>query len=365
MPALVWAILSYQRTEKLVYWALVLLILGAIIQFQMAVGVPLTFLTFVWIGRFLIQKKLFSHLIVLPLLALPLLSFLLFDLRHEFSQTKTVLSYITEGSNAPRISWSDRIDQRIGLATEGGINVFTFGWLSQLNVFVFAFLLMYFLKKLFPLGKKEREVMNLLLYLYTGFYITSLLFNGQLLVHYWWPLVPLSYGMVAILLANGPKRPATLFLLLILGAHLIAGFQFALSIPLKVGLTEDDWKFQTKIAEKIFSDSEEEFGYFIFTPDIYAYESKAAMNYLAQKHPEKHVARYQKRPTTYLIIAPDPHHRPDILSSDWKKQKVQLEATPSATFTFPEGYKVEKYLLTPEQVEEPTDPNIDDWLHFR
>src|SRR5690606_27082026 len=140
-----------------------------------------------------------------------------------------------------------------------------------------------------------------------------LLFNGVLLIHYWWPLVPLSYGAVALLLARAPRKTGSLLLLLILGSHLMGGIQFAQESSKKIGRIEDDWKFQQKLAQKIFDGEEEEFGYFIFTPDIYAYETKAAMNYMMQKNPQKQVARYEKRPVTYLIVAPNPSTRPDIL----------------------------------------------------
>lgn len=365
MPLLVFAMRKYQLTQKIGYWALVILTLGAMTQFQMAVGGPLMIVVFIWMGLLMYRHKKLWHLVLLPLLLLPLASFILFDVRHDFSQTRAAIEFVTDKTTAPQIGLGDRLQQRIDLATTGGLYVFTDTWRETLNVVVFAALLMYFVGKLYTLSKSDQSLMKLLLFLYAGFYIVSLMFNGDLLVHYWWPLVALSYAMVAILITNAPKRWATLAVIFVLGSHLLVGVSFLDNVDEKIGNVEDDWKFQEQMTAKLFEGPEQEFGYFIFTPDVYAYESKAAMTYQIRQHPEKTVARYEKRPVTYLILAPDPKFRPDIRSIDWIRDRVRLEAVPSDVINLPDGYQILRYELTPEQVGIETEPTINDWLHFR
>lgn len=365
VPLIIFSAVQYQQTAKPLFLAGTLLALGVMIQFQMAAGVPLTLLVLLWLGVGVVKRKLWTHLLLLPLLALPLATFLLFDLRHDFVQTRSVLAFVLGDSSAPSISLFDRLQQRVWLYGMSGIYLFPEGRFHFLNTLFFALCALQAAGKLLKLPKAEAELFRFLFYLYSGFYLISLLFNGFLHRHYWWPLVPVAFLMVSLILSYLPRRIFLTSLLGILVIQLIEGYSFARSTSNLVGKVEDDWKFQQNLAVSLFKGEENSFGYFIFTPDVYAYESKAAMTYALAQHPEKTVYRYQKQPVTYLIVAPDPSFRPDVTSGQWKKERVRLEATPTTVIHFPDGYQVERYELTPELLEISPDSTIDDWLHFR
>ncbi len=365
MPFVVFAVTKYQQTKNSIYWILLLFLLGMMIQFQMAVGVPITILVFIWLLVWMYKEKRLLHLLFLPLLLIPLASFLIFDFRHDFAQLRSVIAFVSDKSDVPTISYVERVIQRFWMASKVGINLFSSNDLNGLNFGVFMIFALQMMGSIQLLNNSSQKMMKFLFYLYVGYYVITLLFNGYLLVQYWWPLVPLAYLMIALFLSAAPRKLFIPVLVVILGFQLIEGLHFVKINAEKIGLIEDDWLFQKKLTTSLFEGDENEFGYFIFTPDIYAYESKAAMTYAISQHPEKNVGRYQKKPVTYMIIAPDPSFRIDIKSANWKKDRVRLVATPSAALSFPDGYTVEKYDLTPEQLKILPDSTIDDWLHFR
>ena len=131
-----------------------------------------------------------------------------------------------------------------------------------------------------------------------------------------------------------------------------------------IGQIEDDWQFLSTVMAKPFEGAESEFGYYLYTPDIYAYEQKYAMLYQTKRHPEKTVFRYEKKPVTYLVIAPAVNTG-ELLFADWKRDRVKIRRPANQEFMMAGGYRVEKYLLTPEELAEPGDSTLNDWIYFR
>jgi hypothetical protein len=49
----------------------------------------------------------------------------------------------------------------------------------------------------------------------------------------------------------------------------------------------------------------------------------------------------------------------------WKENQVKITGEPEMTIEYKNGYRIEKYLLSEEQVNTPFDPNINPGTHFR
>ena len=72
-----------------------------------------------------------------------------------------------------------------------------------------------------------------------------------------------------------------------------------------------------------------------------------------------------KKPVTYIIIAPPAPDNPYLSYEWWKETRLQIKNKPLSTFTFPNGYKIEKYVLSESDIKIPFDRGVDPGLSFR
>ena len=373
MPLLIFSFYFYQKTLKSWYLCLHLLVVGMMVQFQLAIGGPVLILSTFLVWRNFYLRRNWRQWWCFLVLLIPLSTFILFELTHHFMQTQAVLAFFTNKTTAPSVSFISRLHQRFNLAFSYGWQLFPSKMANIFNILVsvaFGVYLFYSKNSQFTSKKIDQRyagVFRLAAFYYFGFFIISLIFNGDLLPWYWLPFAPLSLLMVAIMAVTWKNLCFRLTVVAGIITSLIFCGNFYFQAPNNIGLIEDDWRFQQKIAETIIDDGETEFGYFIFTPDVYAYESKAAMNYYARIHPERQMTFYQKKPITYLIIAPNPDFRDDIDSFYWKKDKIHLdlEIEPVAVFELPAGYRIEKYELNAQELAVAPDQDLNDWLYFR
>lgn len=124
------------------------------------------------------------------------------------------------------------------------------------------------------------------------------------------------------------------------------------------------WKFLHNVAQKVFGSKEKEFGYFVYSPNVVAYEGKYTMAYNGQFY-DKKVEYFTKKPVTFLVIAPPPSNNPYMKDEWWRDNQLKIQKKPKVTIKFDNGYKIEKYFLTNEETKIPFDQNIDPGLHFR
>jgi hypothetical protein len=143
------------------------------------------------------------------------------------------------------------------------------------------------------------------------------------------------------------------------GFILVANFYTAIKDTIEmrnfIGKNTDSWKFLYELSKKIYQQPEKEFGYFVYSPDLFAYQAKYAMVYTASVFKNKKAFSFEKKPITYLISASHPYFK----DRWWRENQVKIEGEPELTFSFDNGYKFEKYLLNKEQVKIPFDANID------
>jgi hypothetical protein len=94
------------------------------------------------------------------------------------------------------------------------------------------------------------------------------------------------------------------------------------------------------------------------------YGPKYALAYANNKFREKIAYQNIKKRTTFIILAPafgnDNNNR-----IWWIKNRVNIKTKPVSTVNYDNGYKIEKYILSDEELKVPSDPNLINGLWFR
>lgn len=353
-------------TEKKI-WILVLALFcgGLLIQFQVAFGMPILILSTLLIFYTIFKQKLLTHLTAFLVLLLPLSTYIVFDLRHDFLETKAMLTYLSGKSGAvdnftPHAMLMNRVEGFINtLATIPSPNTL----LTILILTFFTFLLYKGIKnKTTTQGKSTL----LFFYLFFGYWIFAFIFKGVIWNYYTWPFLPLT----VLLISSGwkviPKYLFIIFYAVILLSTWQQGFSYKEMLTKHyIGKDSGSWLFNYELAQTVYAQKDSSFGYYIFSPDQYGYSPRYAMNYLSSQQPDIQVFPYHKQPITYLLISPPGGKNNSIGGQWWKLHKVNISKKPEKTITFANGFKVEKYLLTDKERATPTDPNLIDSLIFR
>ncbi|GIW62793.1 MAG: hypothetical protein KatS3mg090_0619 [Patescibacteria group bacterium] len=361
----------YLETNKEKFLFISLIILGLMIHLQIATAGPFLISSLFIIIFKIIKNRSFSHLKSLLAIPLTTITYLLFDLRHNFQLSKSLLTYIKGTTNAIPLDTQTVILNRLNIMSNEGIDFFNSYYLNFIILILFlltAIILILKLKNKNKL-KTQEQVFLLTFYFYITFYFFSILHKGWLLYHYFLPTMSLPIFLLSVgttLVEKKLKRIYIILTSIIIFTWTIHNIQEWKNLKNSIGQDENSWTYQSKIAQTVFEQNDREFGFFIFSPDILAYQTKASMNYYIKRYPNTKVFIYEKRPVTYLIIAPPPSDKPWLNYSSWKESKVNLTKEPIWKKQIPPvGYTIEKYKLDKKDLEIPTDPNINDWIHYR
>jgi len=366
-PFFFFLFVRYLQKQKVKYLLLCLFILGLIIQFQMAFGVPILVLASIPLLRSIIKSKKYLHILTPLILLIPLSTFILFDLRHQFLQTTSVMNYVRGVENMGKLKVSDVnfllfIYSRVKEMTFSGIGMFTSG-----NVFISIFallLILFFFIRVFP--RKQNKLKDILFYIpyfYIGYWIITLVFKGTIWSYYYWPFFPILAIFFATLFHRQSNKYLTYLLITIF--IFINGFFSLKSIISEKGnyIRTGSWLFYFSQAKTIYQDTKEDFGYYIYTADQYGYSSRYAMNYGQKLYSKNKAYPYQKKQTTYLIIFPSTN--PYTSEHWWKKNQVKIDQNPDKVFKFSDGSYIEKYVLSDEEQKIQSDQNLINNLIFR
>lgn len=375
-PLFFYTLIYYLQTLKVKVLVLSIFILGLIIQFQMAFGIPILVLTFIYLTYYLYQNKNLKHLLSFIILFAPLSSFLLFDLRNKFLQTKSAINYLIgiENHGKENLSFTQLINLRFQDMVYGNLGEITYH-VSLVSLI----LVIFFIGGLYLGFKKKRWSFGsphfIFIYLFTGFWFISFLFKGPIWSYYYLPFIPLIILFFCSLSKVLNKKIFYPLLTLLVGINLIANIQNIASYQSN-SLSQDvsTWKFNLEVAGQVYKDAPSEFGYYIFTPDLYGYSPRYAMNYYQKTQKDSKSYPYNKKSSTYLIIAPPPEYGKDpnsiwykknINSASWKINDIKIDKQPARTILFNNGFMVEKYELTGEEMKIPSNPHLIQSIFFR
>jgi len=363
-PVYFYYLYRYIQHKKVSDLLISLFVLGIVIQFQMAFGIPVLFLTFLYVFYLCIKGKRLSHLFSFLILAIPLSTHIVFELRHQFLETKSFIHYLTAGKNQNAVSLFASLFERIKGFSIESLNMIAGNqwWLliPLIMIFIIAFITIFRNKK-----TKEKLIYFLFLYFYAGFWILTLLYKGVVWGYYYWPFLPLIIIIFTSFYKRIDKKIYYLVFVGILLFNFVQNVQGVRSAGNFFGKDGSSWRFNYDMAKTIFNNAPKEFGYYIFTLDLFGYSPRYGMNYVQTEQPGKKAFPFTKKQVTYLIIAPPPADRLSFNGEWWRENQVKISKQPAYVFRYKNGFKVEKYELTAEETQIPSDPNLIQTLFFR
>ena len=93
-PIYFYCFTRYLKTLKLRMLATVFFLNGLLIQFELAFGIPVLIISLLYLLYFLSKMKKLQHLLWLWIIFIPLSTYIIFDLRHNFIELHAIVQYI-------------------------------------------------------------------------------------------------------------------------------------------------------------------------------------------------------------------------------------------------------------------------------
>lgn len=356
-PLFFFCLLLYKRRNSFGYLLLTLFLAGLLVQFQLAFGLPILFLTVIFTGYKIIKSKKYIYLTAYLILLIPLSTFILFDIRHGFSQTQSVINYFAGNIKYEKISLWKMITSRFDVIFNSILDIGR-GNLGQINFLASIFLTLF-------IFRNRKDYFVLFSYLLIGFMLLSFTHNGWLLYYYFSPFIPLAIIILCMAVIES-KNTLVYFVtsaVMFLSAILIITGMFG---ELKKNNNDlSSWKFLNHLTKTVFDEAPAKFGLYIYTPDVLAYQAKYAITYGQKTHPDKQMTFSQKQSVTYILEEPPPKDRPEMDGRWWIKERIKINKSPDKIIRFSNGYQIKKYLLTEDEIKTPSDPLIADWITMR
>jgi len=311
---------------------------------------------FALIGIF--RHKKYFHIFSLALFPILLLNFFVFDLRYNHSFFQGMMKY-SESQRVMPIDityWQNRLSYIIDLKLAEF-------WSKPLTIFTFVstiFLTLYLIVK----NRTLRLSQIYFLGFFILFYVGTLFSKGVLLYHYVFPLSGLTTMWFSSLAQKKLTPFICLLALIIATLNIQSMFLYTNTIQKDfINKHYNSWVGMTKVANEIVKEqSGRPFGYFVFAPDAFAYQPRYAMIYNFRNLV---ASEYVKQSTTYIIAQPPPQNDPYMTYLWWRIHSVKIDKQPEKTWKFPNGFVVEKFSLSPEEISFPHDKTMELGIHFR
>ena len=313
----------YKNSQSALDLTISLFLVGLLIQFQIAFGAPIFILTiidtFVKVAKGKNPRIFLSYLVLL----LPLLTYILFDLRHNFLQFKSLLSFSGEGQ---------------------GVQV----WKNLKAMPVWVYLSLIWL-----LGRPKSKSISLFFFFYIGFWIMALFYPGQIMGYYYAPFLPV---LVIVFASLVEKLPIYLYGV-VLAFILVSNWMGAIKDTVNYTNTTQDWstwKSLSRAAQEVITRCGKGSGYYVYTADLYGYNLRYAIEY---EDKLKDLALNQKKPITCLVMGPNVVEN-KYGSDNWKSGDVKISGKMVEAISYKNGIKIEKYQLDPQDMAIKSNPNL-------
>lgn len=360
MPFFIFAVVKYMQTRKVHFLALHLILAAIIMQLNVGVGIPLLMLSGLFTSLFILKNRLWKHYSAYLLVPLFLMNFIIFDARHGFQMYTAARGVGTLGQLLiPFKQWfADRVNHITSLQLIQNGN-------PEILRIIFIVLVMATIVRI-KNTLRLRQVYLLIVFYYFGYMLLSYMNKGIILSHFVFLLIPLT-SLWFVSLLEGKYRMVFLSLLaLVYFLNLqqvnrdLKNFQESF-----MDKHPNSWRSLKTVADSVLKRAEgREFGYYVFSPDAFAYQPRYAMIYNF-KAGRAEAFEYVKKDTTYVIAAPPPPNDPFMTYVWWRKNPVGIVSEPVAVEKFPNGYTVEEYQLTEAEQKIPHDKTIELGIHFR
>jgi|Napbiome12C3dose_1001474.scaffolds.fasta_scaffold00015_9 hypothetical protein len=360
-PVFFYLFVKYIFNKNPKFLILALLTLGAVIQFEMAFGVPILGLTLMFLIYFYYKNRLIRHTIFLPVILLPLSTFILFDLKHDFLQSASLVRYFQLQLQKSDFDLVLVITEKVK-----GILSDTFFLLTQDNralswIYSILFVVLTFKVKI---PTETKKIYLIFIYFYFGYWLVHLSFK-PLWSSYYWPLLP-----VIIMLFVGFKNflPKKIFLLIFLPLlfwNMYIGISYIKATKIEVSQRDkNSWAFNKYVAETVYRDAKADFGYFIFTPERWIYQQWYALKFMQRQYPEITTYPFAKQKLTYLLLVDTPENVEDPISIGWRITDLKINQDPKEKQRV-NIVEIQKYHLTEDEIKSGVNPYLLNSTFFR
>lgn len=357
MPFVLWATMEYLRHHD-ARWALVMFFLvGLLIQFQIAFGLPMLILLTMLLVTQLFKTKRWPQLLSPLIILIPVATHILFDIRHDFIQLRSLISY---GAKEGGPMLSTLFQDRLWLALRELTNWIP-GYGGALSV---AMLIVFIVGCAQSKNIQLKLVGKLYAYLYIGFWVITLGYKGTMWPYYYWGLVPILLLTIGGLIGTMQKDiqrwilAACALFVILFQAHWFVYEREHVLAPRPIS-----WKFHNSVVKDIYESAPAQFGYYVFSDDLYGYQAKYAFVYQNDLSDEKSSLLNTKKDATYTYMMPTTST--DLTWDGWLKHQVRVDRAPDNIHDYPNGVSVYRYNLTVEEQAVPSDPYLLDSLMFR
>ena len=347
---------NYIENKKIKYQPVLIdgFLAGILMNFNIAFGTAVVFGIVLFISYFYLfqakNRKLLS-IVVLYLLffsgvVLSFLPFLIFEVRHNFSQIKTIISVITSPSSVVGYKGFGKqmiIEYFLGIANKPFMLPGIFANIPGL--FIFGNII-YLLKKKI-LNDTEKKLSVLLLFVSIGLLSLYLYSKNPVWNYHFIGLEIILFMLLAIAVKQFKLLKFVLsgyvvFVILINIVNFMTFLNIAMSKPYTITT------LQTKIyiLDLIKKDAKENYSVFVYDPAIYTYD----YDYLSQWYLKKNISKNREDAqgnVSYLIIP----KTSDAVRKDFIDNKTPAEKyTTDKTWNIPEGTQIIKRVKIPQGV---------------
>lgn len=357
----------YKYVDKKNYKDLVLslLLVGGMIQFQIAFGGPILILSSVLLLYIIIKNKNLLHFSAFLFLIFPFSTYILFDIRHEFLQLNSIISNFGNSTGNGELTIFQVLENRKEMFIN---NLTIFHGNNFISVIIFILMIYTLYQALRNKKLKGRTFVLLFGYFYIGFLPLSFLLNGYVQSYHTIAFLPLTVLVFSSSIFVINRYVFAVMFFIILGGLFKNSIEFSQHLDNSLGKDTSSWQFNKKVAEAALEDfshddTSKEMGYFVYSSDEYGYSPKFALSYVINSNNISNVYPNEKKEMTYLFLSP---FGQDTSSQNWWiKNKVYINKEPTVVAHYPNGFRIVKYKLNKEEQGIPPDPNLIQNLIFR
>jgi len=304
------------------FWLWTGLIVGIIAQFEVAFGLPLFISLFFIVILFDIKVlKSIWFWSSIPAFLITFFPQMLFDVRHQFLMTKTILSFLHGASNGTGsiISFPTRLFYRIDEIQRA--TIFSVSDNRMIGYFLFLPLLIFPVSALFV--KKLKKNIKLFLFFViipVLFFLFFLCYSHEAWSWYWIGLQTSYYFLLAFVLSR-KDRINRIFMYLCITLFIVGTIiPEATKLPLISQGSTGTLKNELRVIDFIYHDAHgKQFGEFVYTPPVYDYAYQYLFWWKSKQY--HYLPTKDKNGTFYLIIEPDSEH--PYASKGWKETVIK------------------------------------------
>ncbi len=365
-PICFYTFMRYIESKKVYYLVLSYFVLGLIIQFQMAFGIPILLLlipfTFLLMRTYNHQSYWYYPFIIL----LPLLTFIVFDIRHGWLQIRSVVHYLATKVYTPSLDSSlvERLYVSLTLYTKVNNMHDLVPFIGIISITLLGYVI-YSLLSSNSVDRRNRIIWGLFAYLYVGYWIITLLYPGKMWLFYYHAFLPMIY----IVIASAHRYMSdTLFIVVMIPyilLHLYGQFFFVSFEKNEfINKSELSWTFHHNVVNSIFDEIDGDFGYYTIDNTGNGAQGRYAITYLQKDYPDKH-AYYNTKMVDTII-----YYVPNTITESWDihwwiRGRLNIKKEPEKHIAYDNGVQVFHYKLSKEEITKPHHHTVTDTLQFR